>query len=53
MNARLSQELDSLMNVIQTQINKAISLAITDRKLPEIQSIKGGLPLDQNGAGQG
>ena len=53
MNARLSQELDSLMNVMETHINGAISLAINDRELPEIQNIIGDLPLDQNDTGKG
>ena len=42
-NMRLSQELDSLMSVMHFQINRAISAAINDRFIPEIQSIMGSL----------
>ena len=35
MNARLSQEIDSLMETIQTQINRMFISAINDRVLPE------------------
>ena len=48
MNARLSQEMDSLMNLMQTQIIRAISSAIDDRVLPGIHNIMSSLPLDQN-----
>ena len=41
MNDRLSQEKDSLLNVRQVQIHRAISSAINDRVLPEIQNIMG------------
>ena len=41
------------MNLMQAQINRAISLAIIDRKLAEIQNIMGILPLDQNDTGTG
>ena len=53
LHAGLSQELDSLMNLMQTQINRAISSAINERALPEIQNIMGNLPWDQNGTGTG
>ena len=51
MNARLSQEKDSMMNIMQTQINRAINSAITDRIIPEMQNLFGSLPSDQNGTG--
>ena len=51
MNSRLSHELDSQMNLMQTQIKRANNSAINDRVLPEIQNIIGNLPLDQNGTG--
>ena len=41
--------MDSLMSLMQTQINRVISAATNDRVLPEIQNIMGILPLDQNG----
>ena len=53
MNARLSQEIYSLINAMQTQIKTAISSAINDRVLPEIQNIMGSLPSHQNGTGTG
>ena len=40
---RLSQEIDSLMSVIESQINRAINSAINDRWIPEIQNIMGSL----------
>ena len=36
---RLSQELDSMMTMIHNQINRAISAAISERVIPEIQNI--------------
>ena len=36
---RLSQEMDSLMSMMHTQINRAISSAISERVIPEIQII--------------
>ena len=47
MNIRLSREIDSLMNVMQTQINMAVGSAMNDRVLPETQNIKGSLLLHQ------
>ena len=35
---RLSQELDSMMTMIHNQINRAISAAISERVIPEIQN---------------
>ena len=49
MNARFSRETDLLMDLVQSQINRAISSAIDDKVLPEIQNIMGSLPLNRNG----
>ena len=38
-NLRLSQEMDSMMSVVHNQINRAISTAISERVIPEIQNI--------------
>ena len=49
---RHSQEMDTMISMMHTQINRAIRSAITDRVIPEIQSVIGNLPLNQNGAGK-
>ena len=38
-NLRLSQEMDSMMSMMHSQINRANSNAITERVIPEIQNI--------------
>ena len=38
-NLRLSQELDSMMSMMNSQISRAISTAIAKRVFPEIQNI--------------
>ena len=38
-NLRLSQERDSMMSMVHSQINRAISTAISERVIPEIQNI--------------
>ena len=38
-NLRLSQEMDSMMSMVHNQINRAISTAIPERFIPEIQNI--------------
>ena len=38
-NLRLSQEMDSMMTMVHSQINRAISTAIAERVIPEIQNI--------------
>ena len=38
-NLRLSQEMDSMMSMMHSQINRAISTAIAERVIPEIQNI--------------
>ena len=45
MNPRLSQDIDSLMNLIQTQVNRTISSAINDGVKSEIQTIVGNMLL--------
>ena len=41
MNARFSREMDSMMDLMQSEINRAISSDINDRVIPEIQSLIG------------
>ena len=38
-NLRLSQEMDSMVSMMHSQINRAISNAIAERVIPEIQNI--------------
>ena len=38
-NLRLSQEKDSMMSMVHSQMNRAITTAIAERVLPEIQNI--------------
>ena len=38
-NLRLSQEMDSMMSMMHSQLNRAISNAIIERVIPEIQNI--------------
>ena len=38
-NLRLSQEMESMMSIMHSQINRAISTAIAERVIPEIQNI--------------
>ena len=38
-NLRLSQEMDSMMSMVHNQINRAISTAISEGVIPEIQNI--------------
>ena len=38
-NLRSSQEMDSMMTMVHNQINRAISTAISERVIPEIQNI--------------
>ena len=38
-NMRLFQEMDSIMSMMHSQINRAISAAIAERVIPEIQNI--------------
>ena len=45
MNMRLSQEMDSLMSMMHSQLNRAMSSAINDRVIPGIRNIMGSLSL--------
>ena len=38
-NLRLSQEMDSMMLMVHNQINRALSNAISERVIPEIQTL--------------
>ena len=38
-NLRLSREMDSMMSMVHNQINRAISTAMSERVIPEIQNI--------------
>ena len=49
MNARMSREMESMTDFMQTQISRAISCAISDRILLETQNIVKNLPLNQHG----
>ena len=40
---RLSQEMDSLMSMMHSRVKKAISSAINDRVIPEIQNLMSSL----------
>ena len=51
MNKRLSHEVDALISMMDTRINRAITSAISDRAFPVIQNIVGNLPLSLNGVG--
>ena len=51
MNARLSQEIDSLKDAMQTQINWANISANNDKVLPEMMNTMGNQPLIPNGTG--
>ena len=37
-NLRFSQEMDSMMSLMHSQINRAISSALSDRVIPEIRN---------------
>ena len=47
MNARMSPEKETMMDFMQTQISRAISCAISERIIPEIQNKVENLPLKQ------
>ena len=38
-NARMSREMETMMDFMQTQIRRAISCAISERTIPEIQNM--------------
>ena len=45
----MSQEMESMMDFMQTQISRAINSAISERIIPEIQSMIGNSLLAQHG----
>ena len=47
-NLRLSQKMDSMISMMHSQINRAISNAITERVIPEIQNIVISMPSSGN-----
>ena len=51
MNARMSREMETMMDFMQNQISRAINCAISERIIPEIQNMVGNLPLNQHGVG--
>ena len=46
MNARMSREMETMMDLMHTQISRAINSAISERIIPEIQNMVGNLPLN-------
>ena len=46
---RLSQEMDSMMSMMHNQINRAISTAIAEKEIPEIQNIMISMSSSRNG----
>ena len=53
MNARMSREMEAMMDLMQSQITRAISSAISERIIPEIQIMAENLPLGQHGVEPG
>ena len=49
MNARMSREMEAMIDLMQSQINRAISSAISEIIIPEIQNMVKNLPLGQHG----
>ena len=49
MNATLPREMETMMDLMHTQIGSAISSAISERIIPEIQNMVENLPLSQHG----
>ena len=47
-NMRHSQEMDSMMSMMHSQINRAISTAIAKRVIPEIQKIASSMSSSRN-----
>ena len=48
-NLRLSQDMDSMMSMMHNQIHRAISTAIAERVIPEIQNIVSSMSSSGNG----
>ena len=51
MNAKMSREMESMMDFMQTQITRAINSDISERIIPEIQNMMGSSTLVQQGVG--
>ena len=49
MNARMSREMETMMDLLHTQISRAINSALSERIIPEIQNMVGNLPLSHYG----
>ena len=49
MNARMSREMETMMELMHTQISRAINSAISERIIPELQNMVGTLPLSRYG----
>ena len=49
MNARMSQEMETMMDFMQTQISRAISCSISERIIPGKQNVVETLPLNRHG----
>ena len=47
-NLRLSQEMDSMLSMVHSQINRAINAAISERVIPEIQNIASSMSSSGN-----
>ena len=45
----LSREMEAVLDLMQSQISRAISSAISERIIPEIQNMVENLPLSQHG----
>ena len=52
-NDRMSREMEAMMDLMQSQITRAISSAISERVIPEIQNMVENLPLGQHGVEPG
>ena len=48
-NARMSREMDTMMDFMQTQISRALSCAISERITPEMQNMVENLPSNHDG----
>ena len=49
MNARMSREMETMTDLMHTQISRAFSSAIKERIIPELQNMVEKLPLSQHG----
>ena len=49
MNARMFREIETMIDLMHTQISRAISSVMSERIIPEIQNMVESLPLNQHG----